>query len=205
MRSYKTPQEVLVEIGEKPSRAFTLAVRGAREDLRVYRQTFPQWVADHSERGLANWINDRLWAHLVLLADSISDVRVIENGPLRELTVGYNFRFRLKRHDGEGNIASYPTQGFLDFAIQPLQGLPGMEETRLVAGYDWLKESREIGSAVFSLRDGKDNVIWKEAFPKVQDETVGNVTDPKRDAPVDPTIGLPQELGKKPEEGAKDA
>ena len=42
-----------------------------------------------------------------------------EKGVTREITIGVNFRLRLKRHDELGDIASYPTPTFLDFATQP--------------------------------------------------------------------------------------
>lgn len=61
--------EVLDDIGEKAVTAFSKAVMRSKSDLATYRATFPQWVLDHSERGLANWISDRLWAHLIVLAD----------------------------------------------------------------------------------------------------------------------------------------
>jgi hypothetical protein len=190
---YPTPSDVLDDIGEKPAAAFTKAVMRAKVDLRDYRSAFGQWVADHSERGLANWINDRLWAHLAALADGIPGMEVYEKGPLREVVIGLNYRFRFKRHDVVGNVASYPTDAFLDFVCQPASQLPGMEETRLIAGYEWLKEQRDIGAAVITLRDGKENVIWLEQLRIIDDaEGAGKkaapILMPEQPGPTSPTI-----------------
>jgi len=203
MKSYPSFEEVLDEIGEKPVEAFARSVRLARRDLGSYRDFSPQWVADHSERGLANWISDRLWAHLAELAEPVSDMTVFEKGPLRELIVGLNHRFRFKRHDDAGSVASFPTAGFLEFATQPSAQLPGLEETRLIAGYDWNKDSRDMGAAVMSLRDGKDNVIWKEPLPDVGgqagEEGTGPVPvlSPTRSGPSAPTVAVSKEVGQK--------
>jgi hypothetical protein len=205
VNAYPEPDDVLADLGEKAIRAFALAVRCAKADLDTYRATFPQWVADHSERGLANWISDRVWAHLSDLAEDVSSMTVTESGPLREITVGINYRCRVKRHSGD-DVSSYPTQAFLDFVSQPEAQLPGMEETRLIAGYDWIKDLRDIGDAVISLRDGKDNVIWKEPLPEVDDEHGAGsapVATPERSQPSRPTVEIPDGIGRKPEEAAK--
>jgi len=208
MKSYPNSAEVFADIGEKPVGAFATSVQRTRQDLAKYRSTFPLWVSDHGERGLANWISDRLWAHLLSLADSISDMSVVEKGPLREVLIGVNYRFRVKRHDEEGNIASYETPSFLDFVLQePSEAkLPGLEETRLVAGYEWNKELRDIGAAVISLRDGKENVIWKEQLPEPADEStgLGHVVTPEQAGPTAPIIDLPREIGEATEERPED-
>lgn len=194
MKSYPEAHHVLADIGAKTVEAFSRAVKGASDDLRKYRETFPQWVADHGERGLANWISDRVWARLLIAADGVPDMTMIERGVTREITLGLNYRFRVKRHDYEGSIASYETPTFLDFVEQPEGQLDGMQEIRLVAGYEWHNDVREIGDAVISLRDGKDNVIWKEhlpAFPDEQEgEDGGTVVVPQEPQPRPPQIGV---------------
>ena len=197
MNGYPNFQQVLDGIGEKSSAAFVLSVKRAKADLRTYRETFPQWVADASERGLANFIHDRLWAHLKSFADQIPDMDIVEKGPTREITVGISYRFRFKRHDEAGDIASYPTESFLEFVAQPAeQQLPGMEETRLIAGYEWVKDRREIGGPVLSLRDGKDNIIWNEPLPDVADaDEAAPLVTPQRPAPVAPTVEIPDHIG----------
>jgi hypothetical protein len=206
MNSYPLSHQVLDDIGEKPVEAFSRCVARARADLRLYRRTFPQWVADHSERGLANWINDRLWAHLTTMAESIPGMELIEKGVTREVMVGLNFRFRVKRHDDLGNVASYPTPTFLEFVCQPQGQLPGLEETRLIAGYDWSKDERDIGAAVLSLRDGKDNIIWKEELPDFPEDSgiVGEVVTPRLTSPAAPVVGVPEGVGQRSKEPTED-
>ena len=166
--------------------------------MAEYRQWRPLWVADHGERGLANWISDRCWAHLLSLADAVPDMTVIEKGVWREISIGVNYRFRVKRHDFDGNISSYETASFLDFVEQPEGQLDGTEEIRLVAGYEWLKDTHEIGDAVISMRNGKDNVIWKEHLPVFPEEGVAgiSVVAPEPPTPQLPTIGLPERIGR---------
>ena len=192
-------QEVLADMGDKVLAAFSLSVDRTRADLRDYRDAFPGWVADHSERGLANWINDRLWAHLFTLGDAIPGMTLTEKGVTREVTVGATYLLRFKRHDEDGNVASYATQTFLEFAEQPIQQLPGMEEVRLIAGYEWNRDARDVGVAVLSLRDGRDNVIWKEPLPEVTDEEErgASVTTPEQFAPTAPTVVVADGVGRK--------
>lgn len=206
MKSVPSPEHVLADLGDKSVRAFTLAVQRTRADLVLYRQIFGQWVADASERGLANWINDRMWAHLKELADAIPDMTVMESGATREVTVGIAYRFRFKRHKALSMIASYPTEGFLDFLKQPTGHLPGMEEVRLVAGYEWKPESRDMGDAVISLRNGKDNVLWTYTLPALDDDVAGGtaqIVTPHHPGPLQTIVDLPDSIGR-PEEESQD-
>ena len=203
MKSYPKFQDVLDGIGEKSTAAFVLGVKRTKTDLRTYRETFPQWVADASERGLANWIHDRLWSHLAGFAEDIPDMETIEKGVLREMIVGVNYRFRVKRHSDIGSVASYRTEQFREFVAQPDQQLPGMEETRLILGYEWIKDAREIGPAVLSLRDGEDNLIWNEPLPDVADTDEGGTTPiitPQRPAPTVPVVEVPGAIGQETQE-----
>lgn len=208
MESAHFPEAVLVDVGEKSVRAFGLSVQRSRVDLTHYRQAFPLFVAQSSPRGLANWINDRLWAHLGGFADDIPDMTLSEKGATREVTVGIAYRFRFKRHSSTAMIASYPTQTYLDFVTQPTGRLPKMEEVRLVAGYEWLSDTHEIGDAVLSLRNGKDNVIWNQALPVFddhygQEDGTAEVVTPQQPGPVPPTVELPDTIGR-PEEQSED-
>lgn len=205
-KSHPTAEQVLAGIGEKAVEAFSRSFRRSAVDLATYRRCHPQWVADHGERGLANWISDRCWAHLLVLADGVPDMTMKEQGVTREVRVGQNYRFRVKRHDYEGNIASYPTQTFLEFVEQPDGQLDGMVEVRLVAGYEWVKESRDIGDAVISLRDGRENIIWKEPLPvfpdagEGDDDGVADVVTPQSPQPIPPGISVSEEVGKEARE-----
>jgi hypothetical protein len=53
MKSYPESTAVLDDLGDKIVKALTRGVALAAHDLRKYRSTFPLWVADASERGLA--------------------------------------------------------------------------------------------------------------------------------------------------------
>ena len=203
MKSYPTFQDVLDGIGEKSTAAFVLSVKRTKTDLRTYRETFPQWVADASERGLANWIHDRQWSHLARFAEDIPDMETVEKGVLREIIVGVNYRFRFKRHSDIGIVASYRTEQFLGFVGQSDQQLPGMEETRLISGYEWIKDAREIGPAVLSLRDGEDNVIWNRPLPDVADtdeDATAPIITPQRSAPTVPVVEVPGAIGQETRE-----
>lgn len=204
MESVPSPAQVMADLGEKSTRAFGLSVQRAKADLSVYRQLLPVVVAQHSSRGLANWINDRLWAHLSGFAEDVPDMTVNEKGATREVTVGIRYRFRFKRHSSTAMIASYPTLGYLDFVTQPTGQLPTLEEVRLVAGYEWLPETHDMGDAVISLRNGADNVLWTEALPEFDDDyrldgSAGDVVALEQPGPARPVIELPDTIGR-PEE-----
>lgn len=153
--------EITSELGEKVLYGIAQAVATTKADLTKYRTDHPEWVATHSERGLANWIHDRLWAHLVEQLDDDPDVHFSEAGPTREFRVGMRYIFRAKRHHLDDRIASYPTAGARAFWSQDVLMLfPGASEIRLAAGYRWDSLTRTIEDAVISLRDGVDDVLW---------------------------------------------
>lgn len=193
------------DIGDKPIQAFATCVAAARSDLTVYRETFPTWVVESSERGLANWINDRMWAHLIRLVDGEDGVALIEKGVTREVVIGINYRFRLKRHDAVGMVASYDTPTFIEWCSQDDGGgvLPGMEETRLIAGYVWDRNLREIGAPVISMRDGKEEILWIEELE--EPVASGGVVAPRpaQPTPPTPTIGVSDEIGQRTEESSE--
>ena len=158
---YPTSDDVLDALGDKVIDSFAMAVDRAREDLASYRAMRPLWVAESSERGLAAWIHDRLWAHLEALLHNLPDVFMHSSEPTREVVVSERFRVRVKRHDILGSVSSYPTQGALEFFAQPtVAAFDGMEQVHLIAGYCWTRDMRDIGEAVLSLRDGRDNIVW---------------------------------------------
>ncbi len=53
--SYPLAEQVLEDLGDKVVQGLALMVAQTRDDLRVYRRTFPSWVADSTDRGLLNW------------------------------------------------------------------------------------------------------------------------------------------------------
>ena len=155
---------VLDDVGEKVLEAMSRAVTATREDLRVYRETSPEFAAHASSRGAANWIQDRLWHNACRVLEPVDDAVCYERGPVREVIVKNLYRIRLKRHGPSADVATYPTQGALDFMEQPSGQLvlEGMEQLRLICGYVWDDFSGEIGPAVLSMRDGLKNVLWVE-------------------------------------------
>ena len=194
---YPDSDAVLAALGDKVVDAFAAAVARTREDLTAYRSANPLWVAEASERGLAGWIHDRLWAALVELLNLNPDVYLFESGPTRDVIVTDRFRIRVKRHDLAGNVASYPTQGAFEFFAQPsIPTFDDMDQVHLVAGYCWTKDLRDIGAAVMSLRDGKFNVIWLtdlDARAAARAGTIGvapTPISPEIDTPVAPVIEL---------------
>lgn len=148
-------------LGEKVLAGIARSVDGARADLTLYRERFPQWVAEHSERGLANWIHDRLWPHLVAELDGLPSVAFSDKGVLREFRVERRFLFRAKRHAAGDKISSYPTPAALAFWSQSGASLlPEFGEVRLAVGYRWNPDVREIDEAVISLRNSMDKPVW---------------------------------------------
>jgi hypothetical protein len=164
MKSYPSADEVLDDLGEKVVEAFSRAVARARADLAKYREVFPVWVAESSERGLAAFIHDRMWQHLTVLVEDIADVRVIDKEPIRELVVHDRYRLRAKRHGEDGQVSTYPTQTAIEFLWQQdmLDGFD--EEINLIVGYVWEAELREMGRPVLSLR-AEDEIKWMHDLP----------------------------------------
>ncbi|MFF8649935.1 hypothetical protein ACF06D_17130 [Streptomyces griseoluteus] len=196
MKSYPSPEDVLSDLGSKVVGGLARAVANTRKDLAAYRETHLSWVSDSSERGLANWIHDRLWAHVCAEFDGQPDIGLSDREPTREITVGVNYRLRVKRHRLDGKVSSYATQTALEFYAQGVQQVfPGLEEVRLIAGYDWDADSRSMGDAVLSLRDGEEEVIWHISLPEAGTGMAGvpaRPIHPVGSEPALPTIDLPE-------------
>lgn len=200
--SHPTPDEVVADLGDKVVDGLALAIAQTREDLRVYRQTFPAWVADATERGIKNWVHDRVFAHASRVLDAVPDVSIFDREPRREIIVGVRYRLRLKTHEMDGAVSTYPTQGALEFMLQGAPTLEGLEELRLVAGPRWLRDTSTPGSAVISLRDGLDDVKWMHDLPDPKSGIVTPVPIVPPSGPRRPAIGLRGE--EKAEEGRQE-
>ena len=184
MFSYPTADEVIDDLGDKVVGAITDANQAARADLAEYRGVFPQWVADHTDRGLSNWIHDRLWVHLRRGLTDVDSIELADDGIKREVFVGSRYRARVKRHSNGSRIRSYPTRAAAAFWTQT-DTLEGMEEVRLGFGYRWDPEERAIGNAIVSLRDGLDkDAIWVVEF----DPGAGEAGVPIGWTPIEPTL-----------------
>lgn len=191
MKSYPTPGQVFDDLGDKVLGALVWSVDQARTDLTTYRAAYPLWVADASERGLASWIHDRLWAHLTVALVDVDSVTLLDKEPTREISVGTNYQLRMKRHHEDGAVSTYPTQGAIEFMAQDegQLSLVGLGLVKLIAGYNWNKDSRDMGVACLSLRDGKDNVVWHEDIPTaLGGQTGGAVVRPVAPQPTPPRI-----------------
>lgn len=174
VHSHMTPQQVTDGLGDKVVHGLAAIVRGAADDLADYRRSKPGIVADHTNRGLANWIHDRLRARALREFDQLGHVSfrdqephfdIYVRGTMEDYTV---FRLRLKRHSPTGRISNYSTQGALEFISQPQEYLPepSMATVHLSAGYEWDDEAREMGAPVLSLRDGSfTEVSWLLDLP----------------------------------------
>lgn len=209
MSSYPDAADVLAELGDKVIEGFLRAVQDARSDLARYREGFPDFVAQASERGLANWIHDRLWYRLGVRLSGLPEVQFADREPHREMRVGTRYLFRVKRHSVLGALSTYPTQTALDFLQQvPMQwALDGLDEVRLVMGYVWDADTRSVGPAVISLRADRDTVLWMEELTDAatgSPESSGGSVTPllPRSEPTKPTIEV--QVEDEPELGEDD-
>lgn len=192
MDSYPQPDEVIEGLGDKVIAGLSGAVGKAANDLKAYREFRPDWVADHSERGLANWIHDRLWRHLLAELDELPGVKLVDEEPIREIFVGVRYRLRVKRHREDGAVSTYLTPLALEFFAQGQLALEGLEEIKLIAGYEWDPDTRMIGGAVISMRDGRDNLMWIERLQPPATGAVGLTPTPVP-GPTPPKIDVATE------------
>lgn len=162
------------EFGDKVVGALVAAVTGAREDLATYRTGLPTFAYEHSGRGLAGWIHDRMWAHLQRELFEVPGVSLIDNGPTREVTVGLNYRLRIKRHSVAGGIRNYPTATALAFWDDDDFTLPGLGEVHLCFGYVWDPIVEQILDAVVSRRSDQNKVLWMERLDEQADGGTGS-------------------------------
>lgn len=180
---------IRAELGDKMVDALVTAVTDTREDLALYRTSLPQFAYEQSARGLANWVNDRLWQHVQRQLFNIPGVLLHEHGATREVVVGTKYRLRLKRHSPAGFIRNYRTPTALAFWQLDSFALPGLAETRLCFGYVWDAEVERIGDPVMSRRTDQDTLLWMERL----DESAGAGGATEATPIVPPTIpGLPR-------------
>lgn len=173
MRSLPSADQAFDDLGSKVCDGFFDAVANTREDLIEYRRDAPRLAARHSATGLANWIADQFMENLADVLFDVPGISFVEGaGHTREVLIpgasGRYYRFRAKRHKRGGAVATYPTDGALDFMTQEddVLTLFDYSEVRLTVGYMWDPEEQEIGEAVVSLRDdmGK-RIVWVADVP----------------------------------------
>lgn len=186
----RNTQSVVEALGQSPLDAIGAAVRDTREDLLTYRSTLPAMAARHSNRGILNWVHDQFFAHVrAYFEASVESVTVLDQEPTRDIFVGHSFRLRFKKHTRADMVSSYPTEGFLAFVVQDPPQL--IQEVRLIGGYRWDRETREIGQAVLSARDGRNNVLWVVELAEATADDAG-VVHFQPQAPDDALPQLPQ-------------
>lgn len=195
MNSYPDTEAVLEALGEKVPHTLGNAVSLTRGDLEDYRALRPEWVARHGDRGLANWISDHLWHHVMVGLDAVDDAETREKGVTREVLVSDKYRLRIKRHHLDGMVSTYPTQTALEFLEQPTGQLPGLEQVHLIAGYEWDRDERRIVRPVLSLRDSRDKIIWLAELPEDESGTASVIDLPPSSGPTGPEIVLGPDLG----------
>jgi hypothetical protein len=168
MFSPRDSQVVLDDLGDKFPAALLKATNATRGDFATFRQEHPDWVARMFERDLANLIHPRLWAHLEDELEGIDGVTMVAQEPTREIGIstagGRGYVARVKRHNANDQIRSYPTMTDVIFWSGGQDTLDGFERTSLAVGYRWDRDTREIGSPVISYREGKKNVVWAFAI-----------------------------------------
>jgi len=187
------PQAVLDDLGDKVVNGLSRSVALARVDLDDYRTMAPGWVATSSERGLGNWIHDRMWTHAAGLLDGVDGVSLVDNEPTRQIYIGTRYWLRLKRHHLDGSVSTYPTPTALDFLGQGgTMPLPGLGVVSLIVGYEWVREARQMGTAVLSLRTSADDIVWVVELPDVGElGGGGEVVRPTVPGPKPPTVTMP--------------
>lgn len=183
------------DLGDKVVDALRYAIVATREDLARYRTTLPEFATEQSGRGMASWIHDRLWQHVLRGLFDVPEVSFVDSGPTREMYVGTAYRLRFKRHDNAGLVRNYPTPTATAFWDADAFMLPGLGEMRLCFGYVWDSETDDIGDAVMSSRDGQDNVLWMVRLDDVDGgfgEAGGDITPivPPNE-PLLPRIDMP--------------
>lgn len=155
-----TPEDALAALGSPFVVQFSRALDITRADLATFLGQLPSaWHPQWTERTLAGVIHDRLWVNLTdNIETAVPGIAVSDNGTTRSVCIDDRVALRIKRHTAEGHISGYRTRGSGDFYMGTLAGL---EVENLAIGYEWLRESREIGRPVLSKqRQTNTDPIW---------------------------------------------
>lgn len=192
MTPIPVPEDVIDHIGDKIAFALGDAVNGARDDYCAYRSTFPQFAATDAARVRFGWIHDRVWTRIKEALDGHPDVSFVDRDPTHDMWIRTDFRIRFKMHSLTGAVRSYPTASVLEFVCQE-PDLFGVSTINLIAGYEWLPDTQEMGDPVLSLRDGSlEEVAWMITLPTTGGVSNGTV-EPiiLLDGPAAPIIEVP--------------
>ena len=156
---FPTRDEVLNQLGDGFLRAYLEALGVARAHYASFRSG-PDFPANPTQRMVACFIHDWIWSAFVPLVEGDPSISVHDREPERQLTHGTNIRIRIKRHQLDDSLSSYPTEGSRDFWTPAAAvALDGLEEVPLALGYRWDSDERAVGDAVLTLRDGADKAV----------------------------------------------
>ena len=174
---FPTRDEVLNQLGDGFVRAYLEALSVARAG--------PDFPANPTQRMVACFIHDWIWSAFVPLVEGDPSISVHDRDPERQLTHGTNIRIRIKRHQLDDSLSSYPTEGSRDFWTPAAAvALDGLEEVPLALGYRWDSDERD---AVLTLRDGADKAVWATVLTPASDSARGFSA---REVPEMPTWDL---------------
>lgn len=160
MFSHPKPDEVVDDLGDKFLDSLVKSVAEARSDYDALRQWQPGWTTQFSQRFVANFIHERIWASMKGRVEHLPDVSVTDKEPQREMTISGRYTVRFKRHHPGDRISNYPTAGAVAFWAGDAVPFDGLELVSLALGYMWDADEHQIQHAVVSYRDGQDNPIW---------------------------------------------
>lgn len=170
------------DLGEKFLDSFLKSVSDARVDYDTLRDWRPGWMTRFSQRFVANFIHERIWASMADRVDALPDVTVVDKEPRREITVSSKYIVRFKRHHAGDRISNYPTAGAMAFWAGAATPFDSMELVSLALGYMWDADEHEIRDTVVSYRAGLHNPIWSirldEGAASGQPFVWAPVTDP---------------------------
>jgi hypothetical protein len=195
---FPTSTQVLSDLGDSFMNAFIRAVDGAREDYAAFRAWHPDWFAGFTSRFTANYLHERIWDRLARAVDGMEGISVIDREPIRELYSGTTYLIRIKRHHKGDKVSAYPTDAAIAFWSNRALTLDGLGSFSLALGYYWDADLRDLGEAVLSFRDGKDNPIWAVVLRSDSASATGFSWAPL--APELPEIDLSATLGEVREE-----
>ncbi|MCI6584235.1 MAG: hypothetical protein SPK50_04240 [Mobiluncus porci] len=162
MKTKKIPtqEEVREKLGEEFISRFVESVEGATADFKAFKKWHPDWAVSFSSRFIANFLHERIWARLKENASNLDSFEFVDKEPIREVHLGTELIMRIKRHDSNDRISSYPTRGAQEFWNIDFFTIPGLESFSLALGYHWDKDLREPQDALLTLYRKLNEPIW---------------------------------------------
>ncbi|MGO2819403.1 MAG: hypothetical protein ACTIA5_01290 [Brachybacterium tyrofermentans] len=163
MNSSRFPSydEVARDLGDNFLMSVVEAVDGARDDYVDFKLERSDWFATFTQRFVANFIHERIWARLVPAIDGDDAIVIEDREPVRQIRVGHQYTIRLKRHHEGDRISAFATPSNEQFWMNELAvALEGLEAHTLAVGYRWDADLHEIREPVLSFRESKEKPVW---------------------------------------------